>query len=61
MGISIHFTGKIDPAQISPLCEELKDIAQSAGFMDSVVDTENPEELTAFIERIAEDFQKRRK
>lgn len=32
MGVSIHYKGKIDPEQIAPLCEELRDIAGSVGW-----------------------------
>jgi hypothetical protein len=32
MGVSIHYKGTIDTDQITPLCEELRDIAGSVGW-----------------------------
>jgi hypothetical protein len=32
MGVSIHYKGTIDTNQITPLCEELRDIAGSVGW-----------------------------
>ncbi|MDD2236609.1 MAG: hypothetical protein PHP44_12785 [Kiritimatiellae bacterium] len=32
MGLSLHYKGGIDPGQIAPLCEELRDIAGSVGW-----------------------------
>ncbi len=36
MGVSIHYSGRIEAERIGPLCSELADIAQSLGFDESV-------------------------
>jgi len=36
MGVSIHYSGAMDVAQVEALCEELADIAKSLGFKNSV-------------------------
>lgn len=43
MGVSIHYKGAIDTNQITPLCEELRDIAGSVGWAFHNIDDSEKE------------------
>lgn len=57
MGISIHFKGRIELNQIKPLCEELEDIAESAGFQESVWVDDDEKRLKGIILRPASEME----
>lgn len=57
MGISIHFKGAIEIAQIEPLCAELEDVAKSAGFQESILVDDDEKLLKGIILRPASDLE----
>lgn len=57
MGISIHFSGVIEPDRVDALCEELADIAESAGFQESVRVDDDEKRLKGIVLRPASDME----
>jgi hypothetical protein len=65
IGIVVCYWESKDPVELKRRIEELGSIIMGFGsalesaLMDAVLDQDSPEALAAFVERVAQDFQRR--